>query len=168
MSFCAKCGESCGEGSAYCNQCGFACATQSVALTAKPGDKANWPEADTSWSSGITPNVAGALSYLFGVVSATVFLLLDPYKQDRSVRFHCLQSIFFCLVWLGLWIVWMTFTGIFEAITGGFLAVMIIPVDCLLTLAGIALWGFLILRAYSGQPYKVPFLGNLAEQQAKR
>lgn len=168
MSFCAKCGKLWDEASAYCGGCGASRAPRSPAAAPISSEGSANTVAPAPSNAGITPNVAGALSYLLGVVSGVIFLVLDPDKQDRAVRFHAFQSIFFALAWVGLWIVWTIFTGVSEAISGGFLAVMIIPVDCVLTLAGIAYWGFLIYRAYAGQQYKIPLLGQLAEQQAHK
>jgi uncharacterized membrane protein len=164
MSFCAKCGALQIEGAAYCPTCGNSWAVSEASVQAAQTTVNSAP----STGAGITPNVAGALSYLFGVVSGITFLVLDPFKRDRFVRFHAFQSILVNVAWVGLWIVWMVFTGVFEAVSGGFLALMIIPVDCLLTLAGIAYWGFLIYRAYAGDRCKIPFLGQIAEQQANK
>jgi uncharacterized membrane protein len=169
MSFCANCGGAWREGAAYCAGCGGLRASEAVAASDVPPRAATSNTATVARARiGITANVAGALSYLFGVVTGIIFLVLDPFKQDRFVRFHAFQSIFFGLTWVGLWIVWMVFTGIFEAVTGGFLAVMIIPIDCLLTMAGIAYWALLMYRAYAGRQHKIPFLGRLAEQQANK
>jgi uncharacterized membrane protein len=168
MSFCAKCGKLLDESSAHCGGCGASRAPRSPAAVPISSEGSANTVAPASSNAGITPNVAGALSYLLGVVSGVIFLVLDPYKQDRTVRFHAFQSIFFALAWVGLWIIWTILTGVFEAITGGFLAVLIIPIDCLLTLAGIAYWAFLIYRAYEGRRHKILFLGQLAEQFANK
>jgi uncharacterized membrane protein len=63
---------------------------------------------------------------------------------------------------------WTVATEVFEAITGGFLIALIIPIDCLLTLAGIGFWAFLKYRAYAGDQCKVPILGRLAVRQANK
>ena len=56
--------------------------------------------------AGLTPNVAGALAYLVGAITGILFLVIDPFKTDRFVRFHAFQSIFFNLAWIGFWILW--------------------------------------------------------------
>ncbi len=44
---------------------------------------------------GLTENVASALCYALGWITGIVFLVLAPYNQNRTVRFHAWQSIFF-------------------------------------------------------------------------
>ena len=87
---------------------------------------------------------------------------------DRFVKFYAWQSIFFTMAWIGLTIAWTVFTEIFEAVTGGFLLMLLIPIDCVLTLAGIGYWVFLMYRAYQGKQYKIPLLGKLAEIRANK
>ncbi len=69
-------------------------------------------------AAGLTPNVAGALTYLVGAITGILFLVIDPFKTDRFVRFHAFQSIFFNLAWIAFWIVW-TIVGL---MLGGHLA----------------------------------------------
>ena len=58
-------------------------------------------------NSGLQANTAGALAYLAGIITGIIFLVIDPYKSDRFVRFHAFQSIFFNVAWIALWIAWM-------------------------------------------------------------
>ena len=46
-------------------------------------------------SAGLTDNMAAALCYLLGVLTGILFLVLAPYNQNRAIRFHAFQSIFF-------------------------------------------------------------------------
>ena len=43
---------------------------------------------------GLSQNVASALCYVFGLVTGIIFLVLAPYNQDKTIRFHAFQSIF--------------------------------------------------------------------------
>jgi uncharacterized membrane protein len=119
-------------------------------------------------SARLAPNVAAALSYAFGAASGAIFLFVEPFRSNAFVRFHALQSIFFMVAWVLFTVMWTVATEVFEAITGGFLITLVIPIDCLLTLAGIGYWVFLMYRAYAGNQYKVPILGRLAERQANK
>ena len=38
-------------------------------------------------------NMAAALSYALGAITGVLFLVLEPYKNNRFVRFHAIQSI---------------------------------------------------------------------------
>jgi uncharacterized membrane protein len=119
-------------------------------------------------SSGLPPNIAAALSYAFGAPSGALFLFLEPFRSNAFVRFHALQSIFFTVASAIFAITWTIATEVFEAITGGFLITLIIPIDGLLTLAGIGYWVSLMYRACAGDQYQVPILGRLAERQANK
>ena len=56
------------------------------------------PTPTPTTGSGMSNNLAAALCYiplcLVGIILAIVFLLIEPYKNDRFVRFNAFQSIF--------------------------------------------------------------------------
>ena len=98
----------------------------------------------------IDSNVAAVLSYFFGFVSGIVILLLE--KRNKFVRFHALQSTFtfgtlFILVYLFYYI----------PLLGGLLAI-------LTEVLGFILWVVLIIKAYEGERYHLPIVGELAER----
>jgi uncharacterized membrane protein len=170
MEFCGGCGTRMNEGATFCGTCGKSSAPDVMSAKAVDSTAAETatPTVKTPPSGGISTNVAAALCYLFGVVSGIILLVIEPFKNDRFVRFHALQSIFFNLAWIGLWIVGETAIVVFEAITGGFLAVLIIPVSLVFTLGSMAYWFFLMYSAYSGQQHRIPLISRLAEQQANK
>src|SRR5215467_6486148 len=49
----------------------------------------------------ISENAASAIAY-FTFIPAAVFLLMRPYKESQSVRFHAWQSILLCMVAFGV------------------------------------------------------------------
>ncbi len=101
-------------------------------------------------STGLDENVAGFLSYLLGFITGFVFYWSE--EKSKFVRFHALQSIItFIPVALVLWIFgWVPVFGM------------------LLKVLAAMLWVFLMVRAYSGQACKVPLVGNIAEDVAKK
>ena len=62
--------------------------------------------ASPSASSGLNSSQAAALSYLLGPITGVIFLVLDPYKQDRFVRFHAMQSIVYSVACIAFSVVW--------------------------------------------------------------
>ena len=88
-------------------------------------------------STGLSTHAAGALAYLAGAITGILFLVIDPYKTDRFVRFHAFQSIFFNIAWFALWIVWMMVGFVLGVITKGLFFVLQVPIDLLLMLGGI-------------------------------
>jgi uncharacterized membrane protein len=117
-------------------------------------------------NSGLQANTAGALAYLAGIITGIVFLVIDPYKSDRFVRFHAFQSIFFNVAWTALWIAWMIAGLVLSAITKGLFFFIQLPIDLLLMAGGFGLWAFLMYSAYQGKMTKLPIIGALAAKQA--
>jgi uncharacterized membrane protein len=117
-------------------------------------------------NSGLQANTAGALAYLAGIITGIIFLVIDPYKSDRFVRFHAFQSIFFNVAWIALWIGWTIVGLVLSAVTKGLFFFLQLPIDLLLMVGGFALWAFLMYSAYQGKMTKLPVIGALAAKQA--
>jgi uncharacterized membrane protein len=113
--------------------------------------------------SGMQNNMAGALCYIFGWITGVIFLLIDPYKNDKFVRFHAFQSIFFNLSLIVVYIAFM-FLGFILAMIH--LGLLLVPIWFVLGVGIFALWLFLMFKAYNNQKFKLPIIGDLAEKQA--
>ena len=103
-------------------------------------------------STGLDANVAGLLCYVLGWVSGLVFILIE--RESKFVRFHALQSIYvFGVITIASIILgWIPVIG----------PVVLRP---LLGLLGVVLWIILMIKAYQGKMYKLPWSGNLAEKK---
>lgn len=115
------------------------------------------PATGTTSSTGLAPNVAAALSYLFGIVTGVIFFVLE--KDNRFVRFHAMQSIVVSAAFIILGIVLSVFSMI--PILGwilGALASMVVGIVALV------LWLVLMFKAFQGQEWEVPVLGKYARQ----
>ncbi len=154
MAFCRSCGTVLNEASAFCTACG---AGNGVAAAAIP----------TATAAGLSSGAAGALCYLAGAITGIVFLVIDPYKADRFVRFHAFQSIFFNVAWIALWVLWMIVGLVLGAVTKGLFFLLQVPIDLLLMLGGFGLWIFLMYSAYQNRTFKLPLIGQFAANQAK-
>jgi uncharacterized membrane protein len=135
---------------AFCGRCGAPAGAPQAAVS---------PQAS---STGLTPNVAAALSYLLGFISGIVFLAIDPHRNDKFVRFHAFQSIFFSLV---VMVFWILYSNLF-LFGFGFLWGIWSLVGSLVSLAVLAYWLFLMYKAYNNERYMIPFLGDFAARQA--
>jgi uncharacterized membrane protein len=115
--------------------------------------------------TGLAPNVAAALSYVLGIVTGIVFLMLE---KDRFVRFHAYQSVLLTAAWIVFWIGFSILSTILAFIP--FLGFLVAIVGLLLSLGlglgGLVLWIVLLLKAYQGQTWKLPFIGDMAEKYA--
>ena len=139
-----------------------------------PVQMSSQPPAQVAKSStGLDENIAALLSYIAGWVTGLVFFLIE--KDSRLVRFHAMQSMILSgggfVVLIALWI----FTFIISLIVGqvsGILSFLLSMVLGLVaTVVGIAiLVGAIIclIKAYQGQYFKLPIVGNLAEKYSAK
>jgi uncharacterized membrane protein len=114
-------------------------------------------------SSGLSNNVVGLLCYLFGWLGGLIFLLIEPYKNDKTIRFHAFQSIFFCVALIGVWILMFMLSFLLGVIH---LGLLLIPIWFILWLGIAVAWVILMVKAYGNQTFKLPIIGDLAAKQA--
>lgn len=96
-------------------------------------------------------NLMAAASYLLGFITGIIFLLIE--KQSTFVRFHAMQST-------------ILFGGVFVAnIALGFIPFLGWLVGLLLTFAAFILWIVCMWKAFQGEMYKVPYVGDMAVSQ---
>jgi len=100
---------------------------------------------------GVTENLEALFCYALGWVTRLVFLLLE--QKNAFVRFHALQSL---VTFLALFII--------SAVIG-FIPVLGVLVGLLLWPLGLVLWIVLMVKAYKGERYKLPVVGDFVEQQ---
>jgi len=103
-------------------------------------------------SMGLEENIAGLLTYVLGWITGLVFFLIE--KENKFVRFHAMQSI---IVFGSLTVV--SFVLSFIPFIGGI-------ISWLLSILALVLWIVLMIKAYQGQKYKLPWAGDIAEKYA--
>ncbi|MGI9066601.1 MAG: DUF4870 domain-containing protein [Pyrinomonadaceae bacterium] len=120
-------------------------------------------------STGLEENVAALLSYVFGWVSGLVFFLIE--KDSKLVRFHAMQSILFCVViavlGIALWIlsfVFLVVAAMLPDIMGSLIGLLATLLWLVFSFALLIAWILCLVRAYQGQFYKLPVVGNMAEK----
>ena len=104
---------------------------------------------------------ATCLGWLTGVL----FLVLDPYNKNRTVRFHAFQSIFLNVGIIAVYIV----LAIFSAILIHLFRCWAFCSHWFMWSSGSAcslLWVFLMYKAYNKEKFVIPVIGPLAEKQA--
>lgn len=144
--FCTSCGSPMEDSAAFCPKCGKAAAGPA------PVGAAPVP-AYAPAAGGLTDNVAGALAYVT-IIPAIVFLLVAPYNRNRFVRFHSFQCLFLAVLWVALRFVIV------------FMPFIHFMLWTLLGLLGFVVWLICVVKAYQGQKWKFPVVGEIAEQQA--
>jgi uncharacterized membrane protein len=142
-----------------------------------PGAQNSSPGAQKS-SSGLEPNIAAALSYIW--IVGVIFYLME--KENGFIRFHAMQSILFGIANTVLMMVLVVSGtiltlafGVGGAMAGGgvgtLVSLFIWLIWLLFWLIGIALFATLIfaaVKAYQGNKFKLPIIGNMAEKIANK
>lgn len=136
------------------------------------------PPSSSSPLGGMDPKIAAAISYIW--IVGVIFFILE--KENKFVRFHALQSILFgvansiILILLGILAFVLTFVfGIGGAMVGGamqsLVGLLIGLVWLLFWLIGLLMFAGLIfsaVKAYQGQKFKLPIIGNIAENMVNK
>lgn len=104
-------------------------------------------------ATGLEPDVAGALCYALWWLTGIAFLVME--REDRFVRFHALQSVFaFGAISLGLIVL-----SALGTVTYAF-----VVIRWLVLFAAVLLWLWMMIKAFIGERFKLPWVGDLAEK----
>jgi uncharacterized membrane protein len=101
---------------------------------------------------GLDENLAGALAYALGWITGVAMLLIE--RDNQFVRFHAMQS---SIVFGVLCVLW--FVGLSIPLLGWILSFIVIPPVSAL------IWLWMLYQAYSGNRFKLPIAGDIAEQR---
>lgn len=115
------------------------------------------PSSPPEGSSGLAPNVAGALSYLIGAATGVFFLIAD--RARPFVRFHALQSVAVTVVGIAVWIAFSALGILLSPlpVLGRLVGVLL---GAVLSLFFLFLWLYLMYRAFLGDAWEIPWLGE--------
>jgi uncharacterized membrane protein len=95
-------------------------------------------------STGLDVRLAAMLTYVAGWLTGALFLLVE--RKSRFVRFHAWQSV-------------LTFLPVF-------LALWFLPLWFLFWPVSVALWIVLMIKAFRGERFKLPVIGDIADRRA--
>jgi len=121
------------------------------------------PPAASQTSTGLDPKLAGLLCYILGIITGLIFFLIE--KSNDVVRFHAAQSIVFSGAVIVLWIVLMIVGLVLTSISwtlGNLFGLL----SLVLWLGLFVVWVVLLIKGYSGEKWKLPVLGDMAERIA--
>ena len=119
---------------------------------------------------GMEGNVTALLGYIIGIVA---LILVFIEKDNKFVRFHALQSVFWSLAFIvlvfGVIIIGMIL-GVIASTISSTLGSLVFGLVALLYFAAfIGFFGGLIfaaIKSFGGNYFKLPIVGNLAEKYA--
>lgn len=122
-------------------------------------------EARAGGKVGILPeSVAGALAY-FTFIPAIIFLVVEPFKTNRFVHFHSVQCLFLWGAGILLALA-LKLAGLLLFIIPVLGPLLVVLVSMVVTIAAVVIWLVLVVKAFQGHMFKLPVLGDFAEQQA--
>lgn len=111
---------------------------------------------DAKSGTGLDPKISGLLSWIFAPLTSIIFLVTE---KDEFARFHAWQSL-----------LWGLISFVLGFVLSTVFAVSIILVCC-------APFAFLLpyivniigaIKAYNGEMWKLPVIGDFAAEQAKK
>jgi uncharacterized membrane protein len=124
------------------------------------GEHMNAPNPAPTAQSGLSENAAGGLAYIT-IIPAIVFLIVEPYNRSSYIRFHSWQCIFMAIAW----IVIDVGIGVFGRVMS-FMGLIAFGLYPLVALAMLILWIMVLIKAFNGERFKLPIIGDLAAKQA--
>jgi len=106
---------------------------------------------------GLNENIAGALAYVLSFVSGIIILIME--RNNKFVRFHALQSTLWGLfVAITTWVV-----NLFASIP--LIGIIFSPIAWLVGIVGFLSFVFLAFKAFTGDTFKLPIIGDIAWNQ---
>jgi uncharacterized membrane protein len=121
------------------------------------------PQGGGAQGTGLTPNIAGLLCYICTPITGLIFLLIE--KENRDVKFHAWQSVAFGVVYFVLVIALEILAAIMGMIASvlGIIVGFFIPI---LMLAAFIIWIVCMVKAYQGERWRIPLVGDFAAKKA--
>lgn len=116
--------------------------------------KKNNNETSKKTSLGLAENLEGLLCYSLGWITGVLFLILE--KENKFVRFHAMQSL---ITFLALFIISLGVGSV--PFVGWFISTILAPITFIL-------WLLLMYKAYQGEKYKLPIVGDFAEREISK
>ena len=125
-------------------------------------------------SMGMEENIASMLCYIVVWVTGFIFFFME--KENKTIRFHALQSIltFLPLTVIG-WIFYgplgISYTRYSNPYGGGYgygipTVSIFWYIGMLINVVMFILWLILVFKAYKGEKFKLPIIGDIAEKHA--
>ncbi len=112
-----------------------------------------------STGSGLEPNIAGLLAWIFAPIGSIIFLVID--KDNKFVKFHAWQS----LIWsIASWVIVSVLYFVITLVTFGFGALC----AWLLYFVPIVVQIIGAVKAYNNEMWKLPVIGDWSEEQASK
>ena len=117
---------------------------------------------------GLDNNVGALICYIgnlicsLGLIYSIIVLVTD--KTNKLPRFHAFQSILLSVVGIVVGIGLQVVAGVFAALDISILSLLLLPIMLIFALAMLAAFVFAAIKAFQGEIFKLPVIGNFADQ----
>ena len=113
--------------------------------------------------TGLAPNIASLLCYICTPITGIIFLLIE--KENNDVKFHSWQSLVFGLAYIAVVIMLEILAAILGMIASvlGIIIGFFIPI---VMLAAFIVWIVCMVKAYQGERWRIPVIGDFAAKKA--
>jgi uncharacterized membrane protein len=121
------------------------------------------PAGGAKGGSGLAPNIASLLCYICMPITSIIFLIIE--KENQDVRFHAWQGTAFGVGYIILIIA----LEILAAILGAIASVLGIIIGFFVPIVGLAafvVWIVCLIKAYQGERWRIPVVGDFAAKKA--
>jgi uncharacterized membrane protein len=164
---CATCGAQMPDNAGFCPACGQAASQMGAAPETAAAEMQAVPDLAMHSEMPTPPAAAGnlqerlmAVLAYFTFIPALVLLLVEPHNRNRYIRFHALQCIFLSVVLVVLFGISLL---LFVTPLPGHLFWLLI---CLVLFIGFfIMWLVLLVKAFQGEVFKLPVIGEWAERR---
>jgi uncharacterized membrane protein len=115
---------------------------------------------------GMDANLASMLCYLtmiccgLGIIISLVFFLIE--KTNRLLRFHAMQALLYGGVWIVVGVAFRVLSIVLSVSDMGILVWGLLLVRILVALFLLIFLILAAIKAYQGQYYKLPIIGDIA------
>lgn len=95
-----------------------------------------------------------ALAWFFAPVSSIVFMVLENYKKDKLVQFYAWEGLAYVVAFFVI-------SSVLSVVTFGLATCLVAPAALVIAVMG-------AVKAYNGEYWKLPVIGDWSEQQAAK
>lgn len=113
-------------------------------------------------TTGMDPKLAGLLAYLVPPITGIIFYLIE--KRQAVVRWHAAQSIVFGIAWIVLWVVFTVLATLLSTVIPIIGSILSFLIWIVLAAGGFIVWVICLIKGYSGEMWRMPFLAQYADR----
>ncbi len=114
--------------------------------------------------TGLSDDAASGLAY-FTFIPAIIFLLVAPYNQKPTIRFHAWQSILLTVAAIVIDIALAIVLSVVLFAVGFMVYGLLWK---LIELCWLAIWLVPVINAFQGKQFKLPLIGDFSEKLANK